>query len=461
MGKTSSIIALWALLSIVLPACSEKSSPILSDPTHSIKVIKAPQSAEECQTTGAEEVFSANADALFNYEAIPTFDFYLPPANWETLQENAVEEKYTSVQACFNGYRIGDIGLRFKGSFGTLYGCFDKQGNLTCPRLSLKLNFKKYDKSIQFFGLKRLNLNTNRFDDSHMREKLAYDLYRDMGIVAPRAHWAKVRVNGKSYGLYGMVEQIDKKFVADRWPESPSGNLFKEVWGTDTNKEAVIKGLRTNKDSANIENFLSFAKGINAAKNDAEVLAVLKHYSDLDYWARYMAVDEAILSYDGLIYFHTEDGSAGENHNFFIYEDKPRHFTLIPWDVESTFWINPDHAPPHWTVTPDDCSSTYPYWEGKAIAPGCDPILKALASDRKAWHQAMHILLDGPFAEKAMLAKIDRYAALIRESVQGSETPVTYISFDQAVHYLRTVIPQLRMRMEAFIAEESEAESIQ
>lgn len=407
--------------------------------------------ASGCSMAGAADIFTGDAHELFNLDHVPIFDIYLPSEKWTLLLKNAVDEQYTDAEVCFDGYRIGNVGVRVKGSYGTLYGCFDTEGNMTCPRLSLKLNFKKYDKSVQFFNLKRLNFNANRFDGSHMREKLAYDIYRSMGIVAPRAFWAVIRVNGNSYGLYSMVEQIDANFIDDRWPNNSNGNLFKEVWPTEIHSKAIVNALKTNKAKPDIRDFQAFSTEVVNAKDDESVLTAVEKYSDIEYWARYLAVDEAILSYDGVTYFFTEDGKQGRNHNYYFYQVDAERFTLVPWDVESSFWINPHHAPPHWTITPEDCSTTYPYWEGLAVAPGCDPILKALGSEPEKWHAAISALLSGPFAHKTMLETIDRYEAIIGDYARAKETPQAYVSFDEAMSYLRSVIPELRARMEAFV----------
>lgn len=405
-----------------------------------------------CLSVTDPAAFQADTQALFDYDHVPTFDLYLPQAAWETLQENAMDEEYTEAEACFEGRRIGTVGLRFKGSYGTLYACFDDQGEMICPRMSLKLKFDEYVDDQRFFGLKRLNFNANRQDDSRMKERLAYDLYRSMGIVAPRSAWAVVRVNGQSYGLYGMVEQVDGRFTDDRWPDNPDGDLYKELWPTDTNRTAIVSALRTNEEVSDGSGFAAFSEAFTAAMDDADLRRILGEYTDLDAWDRYMAVDEAVLSYDGITYFWT-DGSSFHNHNYFIYEDAPLHFTLIPWDVESTFWINPDHAAPHWTKLPDDCAQTYPYWDGLALAPGCDLVFRALNTNRTGWREAARELLDGPFAEETMIAEIDRIAAFIGDEARAPETPNMYTTFDDAVLGMKNVIPQLRTRLEKLIAE--------
>jgi len=174
---------------------------------------------------------------------------------------------------------------------------------------------------------------------------------------------------------------------------------------------------------------------------------------DLDYLARFMAVEDALVSYDGITYFWT-DGINTSNHNYFVYQESPTRFTLIPWDTESTFWINPDHATPHWTVVPTDCRQTYPYWGGLAYAPGCDRVFQALQRDLDRWRAAARAVLDGPFAVDAMTAAIDRYAFVIGNAARSDPTPTKYATFDQAVSDLRSSIPALRARLEKLIAKE-------
>ena len=243
----------------------------------------------------------------------------------------------------------------------------------------------------------------------------------------------------------------DGRFTNNRWPDFPDGNVYNEAWPTDTDAPFLTTALRTNEDVADVSGFLTFSEAIVAA-DEADVLTTLAEFTDLEHWARFMAVEDAVASYDGITYFWT-DGEMTHNHNYYFYEDAPGHFALVPWDVESTFWINPEHAAPHWTEVPDDCSLTYPYWGGLAEAPACDPIISALVTNLGAWRDAARALLDGPFAVDTMIAQIDRHQALIEEEARAKETPTTYTSFDNAVEGLRRVVPELRNRLEGLIAE--------
>jgi spore coat protein H len=392
-----------------------------------------------------------DAAHLFDYPHVPRFDLYLPEEQWQNLQRDARDEQFVPVQGCFEGKSIGQIGLRFKGSEASLYSCFDETGKMICPRLSMKLKFNEYDSTGRFYGLKRLDFHAYRYDDTRLKQRLTSDLFLAMGVPTSRAAWAVVRVNGKTQGLYGMVEEVDGHFAADHWPNAPDGNLYKEVWPTQTDPNQIIAGLKTNEDVADVSAFQAFAQAMTTASDD-QLRSTLGSYADLDYLARYMAVDDATANYDGITYFWTDGVSTG-NHNYFFYEQSPARFYLIPWDFEGTLWINPHHAAPHWTVPAGDCSVTYPYWSGVAKAPACDPFVRAMAADLSGWRRAGRELLDGPFAEDRMKATIDRYADFIRAEVEADPTPLTYGTFDGSVVYMRNQIAGLRARFEKLLAE--------
>lgn len=391
-----------------------------------------------------------DASQLFAAEKVPTFDFFLPDADWEALKQNARDEQWVFAEACYEGHGLGKVGLRFKGSYGSLYGCFDDQGNMTCPRLSMKIKFSEYADDQRFFGLKRLSFNAYQHDDTRIKETLAFDLFRTMGIVTPRSAWAVLRVNGESQGLFGMVEVVDGRFTENRWPQNPNGNLYKELWPSSATDQRAFAALETNRETPEVGAYRAFGDALRSA-DPTTLRATLSSYMDLEYLARFLAVEDALASYDGITYFWT-DSLGSNNHNFYVYEESPTRFTLIPWDTESTFWINPDHVAPHWTTLPTDCTATYPYWDGLATAAGCDLVFRALLGDLSDWRTAARTLLDGPFAEATMLAAIDRYVRQIGDLARSDPTPIKYASFDQSVAWLRSSIPAMRARLEQLIA---------
>lgn len=458
MMKLGQSYALLGLLMAIF-GCGDGDSPAASKPAASGVGGKAGTAGAAGQTSVSNpcgEVDTTLADRsaaeLFAFPKIPTFDFSLPPAAWEALKVNARDEQYVEAQACFEGQAIGKVGLRFKGSYGSLYNCFDANGVNTCRKLGMKVKFDKYVTDQRFYGLKRLNFQGYHYDDSYMKERLAYELYSAMGVVAPRAAWALLRVNGEAQGMFGMVEEIDGPFTRDRWPDYADGNLYKEVWPGHGDDTWIKSHLETNADAPDISAFKAFATALNAAAPEA-LRTTMGQYMDLGYWARYMAVDDAIANFDGITTYYTT-GAADEagNHNFFIYEDTPSHFTIVPWDLESTLSTASSfgYVPP-WQTTPADCSVTYRAWETsdlRVIAPGCDRVFQALSADLTEYHAEAQKLLDGPFAEATMLAKIDQYANFIRAEAVADPHGPGATSFDKALGFLRQDIPKLRSRLE-------------
>jgi len=79
------------------------------------------------------------------------------------------------------------VGFHYKGNAGTLYNCLDANGQPICRKLGVKLEFNAYDSNKRFYGLKKLNLNSSVWDDSLMRERLSYSLFREMNVHTSRA----------------------------------------------------------------------------------------------------------------------------------------------------------------------------------------------------------------------------------------------------------------------------------
>ena len=82
-----------------------------------------------------------------------------------------------------------------------------------------KADLDKYDAKARFHGLKSLNLHSGTTDPSKARETMAYSAYRAARVPAPRTALAELTltVPGKYdkeyFGLYTVVEQVDKAFL--------------------------------------------------------------------------------------------------------------------------------------------------------------------------------------------------------------------------------------------------------
>lgn len=166
--------------------------------------------------------------------------------------------------------------------------------------------------------------------------------------------------------------------------------------------------MRKEEEVGDVSAFIDFSAAMLAA-DEADLRDTLGQFTDLDYFARYMAVDDAIANYDGVTAYYTSDDAlwAG-NHNFYFYQEATERFTIIPWDVESSMLPNFGFADlPRWTELPDDCTRQYraeTTGDGLVISPGCDRVFPALAADLTAYRAAGQQLLDGPCNLQAAMA---------------------------------------------------------
>lgn len=92
---------------------------------------------------------------------------------------------------------------------------------------SLKVDLNKYVKGQSLGRVTKLTLPNNVTDASMMNEVLAYRLYRDARVPAPRTAYAKVFVTvpgkyeRKYSGLYSMSEAVDKQFAERHFGTRP------------------------------------------------------------------------------------------------------------------------------------------------------------------------------------------------------------------------------------------------
>ena len=361
------------------------------------------------------------AESLFTRTEAVEIRLQLPKEEWETLLGNAQDEEYTPADVTIQGDFIGNVGLRFKGSYGSLYGCFDSENNLICDKLSMKIKFNEYEEEQRYLGLKRINLHSLHHDDTKMRDCLAYDLFRDADIVSPRCSWAKVYVNDELLGLYGLVEQIDGRFTDSRFSMG-DGNLYKELWPDRNNTLYFSEHLKTNEDVQDHAAFSAFAKEMIAA-NDDTLPDILAQWMDMDYVQRYMAADFALANWDGITTFYCGATWPCVNHNFFIYQEQERpFFWLLPWDLEATFvsthWLG-DIEP--WDKLDAVCEDI-PFVEGEDhyIRPaGCDQTFRAVVlSDRAPYFSTLKTLRYGFMEEENMLKKINEFAQLLEPYIK-------------------------------------------
>lgn len=383
---------------------------------------------------------------VFSETEVQRYALRLDPVLWQQLQDEALEQVYVEAELDVGAQHLSRVGLRFKGNLGTLASCFASDGTRLCAKLSMKLKFNEYLPEQRLSGLKRLNFNSMVRDPSQLRERVAYRVFREMGLPTPRAVHARLSVNGEDQGLFTLVEDVDGRFTDDRFAGGGDGNLYKEQWPTTADAAVLDQRLEAGPDIVDHVALLRFQADLAAAE-PAALPEIVARYMDVDQVLAHLAVARAIHDWDGVMTFLCAGVGPCENHNFFLYqhEDEPR-FSLIPWDLDRVFELEPPlPAMPDVFGPVPDCSVTYPDAEGVLLAPGCEPLLRgAVATGPGRVGAQLERLLAGPFAPGVIESWLDTWQAQIEPEVVTDARGPGLDEFRRSLLELRESVVVLR-----------------
>lgn len=304
-------------------------------------------------------------DMLFDTDQViemrftfPDDDFYLQMAmNYQAGEESTISATL-EITDLSGTYLLDSVAVRFKGN-----SSYDFHPTQKKP---LKVDLDKHVAGQEYHGLKKLNLANGWSDPTLLREKVFFDACRREGVLAPRMNFANVYLNDMHWGVYGVIEQVDKNFL-DRWIGENNGNLFKagdnyspdggglgleadlNHYGPNASNYTGRYELKTN----NIENDWSDLIGLLDLidnSTNAELQAGLPESMELPTLLRSLAMDNL---------FGNMDAYYGTARNYYLYHDSSTFkWHWIKWDANMSFgryvpqWVNDVAALPATYTTP-------------------------------------------------------------------------------------------------------------
>ncbi len=244
---------------------------------------------------------------------------------WDSLTANYTTDTYMKCNIVFNGTSLPACGVKFKGN---------SSYNNPSVKKSFKLDFNEYVSGQKYDGLKKLNLNNGFKDPTLMREKLMLDFLNRAGVASPRCTYAKVYINNTYWGLYTLVEEVNKDFLDDRFSDD-RGNLFKgdptgdlKWFGSSISTYTSKYELHTNETQNNWTDLVYFIDKINNSPS-ASFSDSLNKIFIVQPWLRSWAASSIFANLDSYI---------GSGHNYYIYHDSlTNKFNWITWDVNEAF----------------------------------------------------------------------------------------------------------------------------
>lgn len=259
---------------------------------------------------------------LFQVDTITTLEVFVDDSQWQAL----TEDNYTYVEAslAIGPAWFSRVGLRKKSTVGSNRSLSDKA--------AFKIDLNRYDDHT-IGGLKGLTLNNMVQDPTYVAEHLAYRIFREGGIPAPRVGYARLHINGEDWGLYALIETVDDVFLSG-WYADNSGVLYEGAYGTDLT-ESELADFEVDEGDAGARDDLAAVAAVLSGAADDESVAALEELVMLDSFLLNMAIEAAILHWDG---YTTAN-------NYRLYHD-PRsdRIELLPWGTDQTF-ISSSYAP--------------------------------------------------------------------------------------------------------------------
>lgn len=422
--------------------------------------------------TGPGTVIAAPADEaafLWDDTTFRTFEIEVSEANLATIDADPAAEEYVEATLKFGDEVYPQVGLRYKGSVGAFIGCtsggapFMPSGSKTCPKLSMKVSMNWITPGGRFYGLKKLQFHSMNNDDSLMRERLGYTMFREMGIAGPRAQHVRLMINGAFAGLFLLVEEVDSRFTRSRFSEGGDGNLYKEIWPKWTGAtDYAPPALQTNEDDPDLsyDRVLRFAMAMEGAAEPDGARALVEQWMDLDYTLSFIAVDRTLLHDDGMFHWYCNTGTAGStgnnpgacsNHNYFWYEEKGwDRLWLVPWDLDLSLGNDIGgitNISTAWDAPSTNCTGAF-----GQLPPSCDKLTRTWATWQMRYKAEVRRLLDGPFAASNVDPKLEAWSAQISAAVDEAEAAghsPTAAAWSSAMTSLRSTIGNRRTTMSA------------
>lgn len=272
---------------------------------------------------------SRNAEDLFDSNQVHDIHLELDPANWQTLRDTYLENNWYRASVNWSGLNA-QCSVRSRGN-----------GSRNPVKPNLKVSFTRFADSGPFLGLDSFVLTNLWQDPTMLKNYLAMQLFTRAGLPAPRFSFARLTVNGEFWGVYGIGEAIDDRFLTNRFGEK-SGYLYEYSWADnyafeDRGDEAssyspLPFAPKNNSKTPDPQPLIDLILGLSRTSSNVDFLAHLDRYLNAEQYLTLLAVEAYYDDRDG------QTGTWGLN-GFYLYRfTRTTQFWFLPWDKDWSFF---------------------------------------------------------------------------------------------------------------------------
>jgi spore coat protein H len=250
---------------------------------------------------------------------LPHYKLFINPYDLRELKRDIWIDEPIPAQLTIDGKRL-EVDIAYRGSH---------------IRDFLKKSYQvSFYKPKKFRSSNHIHLNAEYKDPSLIRNKLSFDFFAELGVLAPQSHHISLILNGRAEGVYLEIESVDENFLSRR--NLSSGSIFYAVDG-DANfslmsdldkrtKKSLELGYEKKLGGPDEDYYLQeFIFNINTlARNEFE--KEIQKFVNIDKYLRWVA---------GIIFTSNYDGFV---HNYALYRNgETGLFEVIPWDYDATW----------------------------------------------------------------------------------------------------------------------------
>ena len=350
------------------------------------------------------------------------------------------------------------ITLKVKG----MYGSFRSLPN--GEKAGLKLKFPSGRRPD---GLKKFTLNNMVQDGTMVHEALSYEVFRAMGVAAPRTGYARVTINGVYFGIYLNLETPDTVSLPRWFPttghlyEGSYGGWWGDVGDAFSGHYEVDEGSEA--DRTDLQTLLDTARNTTPGW-----YARMEPIANLEQMTRMWACEWFTGHWDGYSQFITN--------NYYLHSDASGRFSMMPWGTDQTFtWANRfDESGDHFifnncmrdpigrAMYTDALQEIAAIWEDLELESRADEIYQLVSSESGGVHDVKNFISARLNEHNAWIAKFPKPPAslTIRKSKPRVEGQTVKVYWEMgkgngksksaksercAVEYRSTTIPWTRI----------------
>ncbi|MCA9265100.1 MAG: lamin tail domain-containing protein, partial [Planctomycetales bacterium] len=249
--------------------------------------------------------------------------------------------------------------------------------------------------------VEEINMNAQGTDPTYVRQTLAFEAWRDVGVPASESYLWRMEGNGNFDRVGVYIEQVDDLFL-ERNDLDPEGALYKFVQRatlapvfSDTTT-GIEKKTRLDEDFADIQ---AVVDGLNSPTQAERNQYVFDNFNVPEI-INYLAIRAIIQDADDIrknFYFYRDTNGTGE-------------WSIYPWDNDFTFGIRGDGGP----------NLDHPFF-------GEQEHLKLNANQ---WNVMLDVMFDLPATQEMYLRRL---RTLMDEKLKPPGTPQEQLVYENRI----------------------------